>query len=196
MTFIRLFTLLAVVLSAAWFGSSPSWEPFGALVAAVGALLIEEHRLLQGLQTSTPSARSGLPADKALLEMFLVDFPADGALQYFASNSSANPFPQSYLSELHTMARRWTAADREFLTPSLEASKRRLIEAVFELHDYIGIHTFNDGPELQSISAYWPIEKQLASIEHIDVTAQAVFSQYQEFVRLARRVLLPIAGAA
>jgi len=191
---IRLILFAAVIGSAAWFGSAPGWGPSVTFLTALGGLLINEIRVSKHAVTPPPQ-RSQSPADRKLLDEFLVDFPDDGPLRYFANRTAANPFHHQKLFDLEASAMRWSGADREFLNPALEAARRHLMNGVFQFIHFVAMNTFPSGPELGEVSAHWPADQRDSTTEHIDSSAQTLYVQYQEFVRLARRVLLPSAPA-
>jgi hypothetical protein len=188
---VRLLALAGVILSAAWFGSKPGWNPSVAFVAALSMLLLSEHAAskLAPAASALPQ-RSQAPVDRKLLEEFLIGFPDDGPLRYFATRTAANPFHRQTLFDLEASAMQWSGADREFLNPALEAAKRRLMSGILQFIHYVAMNTFPAGTEVGELSAQWSPKERAEAREHIDSLAQALYLQYQEFVRLARRVLL------
>ena len=192
----RTLSFLAVLLTAAWFGSAPTFEPAAALAAAVGTLLYAERRHTRALQSSIPGMRDTTATDRLTLEAFLGDLPEGGPISYFAGRTSANPFDSRQLYALEAAAVRCSAANRAFLNPALESAKRRLLGTIGEFVYFVAKNTFYINEHLNGISDHWPRERQLPAIDQIDSTAQALLTQYREFVRLARRVLLPSAPPA
>ena len=192
----RVLALLGLMAASAWFGSYRSWEPCVAVLSALAALYEAERRYLRDLTPLPPPPRDTTPTDRALLAAFLRDFPDDGPLGYFAGRTSANPFHQARFFALEEAAQRWSSVEREFLNQNLEAAKSRLISGIGTFIHYVAMHTFPVGKDLNGISPDWSESDQLETIEHIASAAQALFEQYQQFVRLSRRVLLPEPGTA
>jgi hypothetical protein len=187
----RALSFLAVLLTAAWLGSAPTLEPAASLAVALATLLYAERRHVRSLRPQASGARDTSAVDRLTLEAFLKDLPEDGPIGYFANRTCANPFDITHLYALEEAAVRCSAANREFLNPALESAKRRLLDNTAEFISFVAKNTFYINEHLHGISEYWSHDRQRQAIEQIDATAQALLTQYQEFVRLARRVLLP-----
>jgi hypothetical protein len=187
----RALSFLAVLLTAAWLGSAPTLEPAASLAVALATLLYAERRHVRSLRPQASGARDTSAVDRLTLEAFLKDLPEDGPIGYFANRTCANPFDITHLYALEEAAVRCSAANREFLNPALESAKRRLVDNTAEFISFVAKNTFYINEHLHGISEYWSHDRQRQAIEQIDATAQALLTQYQEFVRLARRVLLP-----
>jgi hypothetical protein len=185
---LRLFAFVGVIGTAAWFGNAPGWEPIVAFVAALGTLLYEESQLRP---KSVPRPSTGpAPADMRLLESFISEWRDGGPLEYFATRTAANAFAHAQLFALEELVTAWDPADREFLNPSVEAARRKLLANIARFVNYVAMHTFPLGDKSGEVSREWSQERQRETIEHIDKTAQELSRQYKDFVRLARRVLL------
>lgn len=133
--------------------------------------------------------------DKELYDNFTKDLPPDGSIYFLRTNNFAGfSFHLSSLDELKHFYYKYSNDPRiEFFHPELEQMRKQLMADIDKFDDLICINTFPGvRDDLQIVPPEWEEENPKrfwAVVDSIHAAAKQVCTDYDEFVKLGRRLI-------
>lgn len=133
--------------------------------------------------------------DKNLYENHLKDLSPDGSIYFLRTNNFAGfSFHLSDLDELKKFSSKYTDDPRiEFFHPDLERLRQKLMTDIDQFEDLICVNTFpGSRDDLQTVPPEWEEENPnrfWEVVNAIHTAARQVCADYDEFVKLGKRVI-------
>lgn len=133
-------------------------------------------------------------ADKKILRDLMETLPSNGSIRFLRTNNFEFSFAEKRLENIETFYYDRNGPDHEFLDPELEAVRQKLRGACKALLSAVATQTFpTNNPDWQAVPDDWAEgkdpERFHRAVDEIHAAADAVWSTYDELVRLARRKL-------
>lgn len=149
----------------------------------------------EGKHLTPAAARPYLQAeaDKNILRDFLEVVPSNGTISFLRTRSFAYSLDWKRLGDIERFLQDRDGPDHEFLDAELETARKKFRQSCQALLVSLATYTFPTNHEdRQSVPQEWEIdapERFIRAVKDLDTAADAVWSTYDDFVRLARRKL-------
>jgi hypothetical protein len=133
--------------------------------------------------------------DRELFESLMQLLATDGVISFLdQTNMAGFPYPEAALEPLRQFYFKWNQAEREFITPEIEALKKAIWAKVDEYYDLISTHTFpTRNPDWHTVPPEWELERPELFhyvVDQLHSLAGQIVALHGELVRTGRAHLI------
>jgi hypothetical protein len=181
---IKLITLIALLVSVAWLGSSPGWRPITATLTSFIAFLAQEIRDQKKLRGES---------DQSLFREFIEALPSSsGLIAFLTEHDFGHSFGENLIIPVDEFYLEWRVPERQFRDRKLGKAFVKLVDSVDRFRHVLANNTFSLEQGRQGVPPEWKLENPERfekTAAELNESATDVLVSHREFVELAKRRL-------
>lgn len=163
------------------------------IIFVISILIIFIIQFFKKKKSSFKYDSNSVTLDRKLFNRIIKELlPQDGTILWLRTHNFGSSFPDIRTDPLYTFETENLKSDFEFLNPKLEKLKTELLNSILTLNKGIATHTFEAGPDFQSIPSEWKTEQReryTNAVDELNKLGGNVCVNYDILIKTCRRII-------